>query len=358
MQHLVFHSHNRKDKPFARRLAADLQRSGATVWLDAEQLEPGDSALEGIQSAIDSSEYLAVVLSPDSVRSRWVNHELERAMQRQIDFGRIMVLPLLYRDCEIPSFLTGKVYADFREDAHYKISLNQLKRKIGLTLTMSSQQIEEMENQQTSTALSNLQSDIKLLAGEHPELRGKLEHLSNSADYVLRLHRQFIVQSAFREGTYELDLKPLHHLSDFVRRLLVEGARQNNARNNQITWRLHSGKSVPTISVDHTLIELALGNLIDNAFKYSHQTSTVHVNFRVDDARLCVEVSNDGPVAGEIAAQDIFEEGFHGAQLIRRAPRLDQGLYTSKLVAAAHGGEVSYQFDRDSISTFILSLPF
>lgn len=93
----VFLSHTHVDKPFVRRLGADLAALGAQVWIDEAELRVGDSLLTKISKAIDDMEYLAVVLSPDAVASSWVQNELEQAMSGQLERDRVKVLPIYYR---------------------------------------------------------------------------------------------------------------------------------------------------------------------------------------------------------------------------------------------------------------------
>jgi len=52
-------------------------------------------------------------LSPDSVRSQWVEEEWQSKYHSQIESGEILVIPILYRKCEIPYFIKGKFHADF-----------------------------------------------------------------------------------------------------------------------------------------------------------------------------------------------------------------------------------------------------
>src|SRR5262245_46624147 len=115
----VFFSHTHADKPFVRRLGADLAALGARVWIDEAELNIGDNLLRRIAAAIDEMQYLAVVLSPDAVASSWVQQELEQAMASQLASREIKTLPLLYRKCELPGFLRGKLYADFTEGFKY-----------------------------------------------------------------------------------------------------------------------------------------------------------------------------------------------------------------------------------------------
>ena len=71
-----------------------------------------------------------IVLSSRSIEAPWVKKELEIAINREISGGEVIVLPLLYEECELPSFLEGKLYADFTSDEQYDASLAKLLRKL------------------------------------------------------------------------------------------------------------------------------------------------------------------------------------------------------------------------------------
>lgn len=130
----VFISHSHADKPFARRLSIDLAALGAQVWLDEAEMRIGDSLFDKIQQAIDSVDFLAVVLSPASVKSAWVNEEVKQAMSAQLAGAKPKVLPLLLHEVVLPGFLREKLYGDFREEAAYDRSLAQVAESIGLRL--------------------------------------------------------------------------------------------------------------------------------------------------------------------------------------------------------------------------------
>jgi hypothetical protein len=129
----VFLSHTARDKPFARQLAHDLRSSGATVWLDEAELLLGDSLIEKIGSAISAVDYLAVILSPASVASAWVQKEVQLSMTQEVHGRRVKVLPLLYEKCDVPPFLQDKLYADLTEPRLYGVGLAMLLSRLGLS---------------------------------------------------------------------------------------------------------------------------------------------------------------------------------------------------------------------------------
>src|ERR671918_122425 len=112
----VFISYSSKDRAFVDKLARHLVRAKTHVWVDAWELNVGDSLVQKIQDAIKSASALLVVLSKASVESEWCRRELSAGLIRELDERRVLVLPLLLEDCDIPMFLREKKYADFRTD--------------------------------------------------------------------------------------------------------------------------------------------------------------------------------------------------------------------------------------------------
>jgi hypothetical protein len=123
-----------KDRRWQKRftLAADLSTAGARVWVDDAEMLVGDELIPKIRQAIDEMDYLGVVLSPDSVASEWVKREVDVAMNQEIAGRRVKVLPILWRDCTIPSFLPGKLFADFRTPSNYGPAFDMILARLGL----------------------------------------------------------------------------------------------------------------------------------------------------------------------------------------------------------------------------------
>ena len=123
----VFLIHDRLEKPFARQLAIVLSLAGATVWLDEAETEGTRGSLFGkIDKEIRGDVCLVVILSPNSIKSDWVRHDVEVALNRGGAGLAITVLPPNYQDCTIPVFLVDKLCADFRNPANHNSMLRRI----------------------------------------------------------------------------------------------------------------------------------------------------------------------------------------------------------------------------------------
>ena len=98
----VFLSHSHKDKAFVMRLAGDLRQKGHIVWVDEAEIDVGDSLVEKIRQGIDRVDYVAVVISKASVRSKWVSRELDIATIRELRGTKVVVLPVLLENVRLP----------------------------------------------------------------------------------------------------------------------------------------------------------------------------------------------------------------------------------------------------------------
>ena len=109
----VFISHSWKDKAFVRRLAKTLWEEDYQVWLDEKELVPGDGLATRLSDALSQSRVVIVVVTPNSMDSRWLRFELNKATERMVQ-GNCRIIPALKGIVEPPSELKGVVYADFR----------------------------------------------------------------------------------------------------------------------------------------------------------------------------------------------------------------------------------------------------
>ncbi len=115
----IFISYSHKDAKFAHKISDYLKNYGIPIWIDSREINIGDSLIQKISDGLIEAEYVIALISKNSLRSNWVNKELDIAMTQEIENKRIKVLPALLDDSELPGFLKGKVYLDFRKDEDF-----------------------------------------------------------------------------------------------------------------------------------------------------------------------------------------------------------------------------------------------
>jgi hypothetical protein len=91
----VFLSYDRADRDPARKIAEQLREAGLTVWDPEQELLPGADWNTALRKALETSEALVVLLSPDAMQSRSVSHEIEYALGARHLRGRL--IPVLLR---------------------------------------------------------------------------------------------------------------------------------------------------------------------------------------------------------------------------------------------------------------------
>ena len=123
----VFVSYHSADGEFVTALVADLKSRGVTVWLDREQIRPGDRFIKNLEEALAKVRCVVFVISPGSLRSAWVQEEFHRTLTlANTAIGERRLIPILIDDAEPPGFLANRSWVDFRDVAKRADSLDQL----------------------------------------------------------------------------------------------------------------------------------------------------------------------------------------------------------------------------------------
>ena len=120
----VFLSHSSRDKALALRLATDLNFCGVDAWLDEWEIQIGQSIADVVSNAMEKARYVAILISENYNKSVWTKREYKKALSREEREGRVVMLPLILGETDLPDFLEDKKYLDLRD--HYYSGLAQL----------------------------------------------------------------------------------------------------------------------------------------------------------------------------------------------------------------------------------------
>jgi WD40 repeat protein len=124
----VYLSYSSQDIEFARRLTADLQKSGLNFWMNWEGPPPTLEAWKETEKSIEESDVCLFLISPDSARSKLCGREIGCAVSN----GKRLI-PLLVRDIkedEKPFQLRHLNWILFRESDDFDAAIKKLLTRI------------------------------------------------------------------------------------------------------------------------------------------------------------------------------------------------------------------------------------
>ncbi|MGH9842248.1 MAG: toll/interleukin-1 receptor domain-containing protein [Blastocatellia bacterium] len=76
----VFISHSGETEGLVRRIAKALEEEGLRAWDPYFEVLPGDNMPEMTAKALAESEAMVVLLTPESINSRWVQSDIDYAI--------------------------------------------------------------------------------------------------------------------------------------------------------------------------------------------------------------------------------------------------------------------------------------
>jgi hypothetical protein len=115
-----FLSHNSKDKLAARALAARLRAVGVSVWLDEDELPPGQAWQPRLESGIRASRSIAVLVGGQGM-GPWQDEEVQFALSLAVRDRRPVIpvlLPGAPEPADLPPGLAIRTWVDLRPDAN------------------------------------------------------------------------------------------------------------------------------------------------------------------------------------------------------------------------------------------------
>lgn len=128
-----------------------------------------------------------------------------------------------------------------------------------------------------------------------------------------------------------------------------------HARENDLVLELEENVNT---KYDELAFSSILGNILENAFKYSPASSPVTVKLRKQEGEAVISISDLGPGIAEEHRARIFEKFFRaGSEETRRTKGTGLGLYIVQNLVRKHGWTIRYIANSPKGSTFELIIP-
>jgi two-component system phosphate regulon sensor histidine kinase PhoR/two-component system sensor histidine kinase VicK len=114
---------------------------------------------------------------------------------------------------------------------------------------------------------------------------------------------------------------------------------------------------LPTVAADRASIGEVLGNLIDNAIKYSNEGGVIKVTAKTNGDFVDISVEDNGIGMPESVVSQLFQKFYRSHRSRETVAGSGIGLYISKAIVESHGGKISVRSEDGHGSTFTVSLP-
>ncbi len=115
--------------------------------------------------------------------------------------------------------------------------------------------------------------------------------------------------------------------------------------------------SLPTIAADPSSVSEVLGNLIDNAIKYSNEGGVIEVRAEHHGNDIEVEIEDHGIGMPANVVSNLFHKFYRSHRSRETVAGTGIGLYISKAIIESHGGEMHARSVEGEGSVFSFTLP-
>lgn len=203
------------------------------------------------------------------------------------------------------------------------------------------------------TALKNFNDLLLETASSDPEtIREFLQESKHQIDRLIWITNNLLDFSRWDAGFINLNITEVNTLDllNAVRTMFLPKAEEK-----KINLVITTPSTPDLILCDRFRMEIAIGNLVDNAIKFSPENNLIEIGSSVDSDKTNIWVKDDGigiPIGDQPNILDRFYRGhnqkFEGSGL---------GLSIASSIIKAHKGEITFLSNPESGSTFTLAIP-
>jgi two-component system sensor histidine kinase KdpD len=201
-----------------------------------------------------------------------------------------------------------------------------------------------------TAAITSLRTNPLLDAEQSAEMMQVIEEEAARLD---RLVGQAMEMAELDAHEITLDLR-MHSIREAVDLALEE--LQPQLRTHPIDVRLPD--SLPPVVMDLERIAKVLQHLLENAAKYSAETSPIFISAEITNGQLVTSVADRGVGVDDLERMMIFDKFYRGQGQRYRVQGTGMGLAIAKAIVEAHGGsiDVTSQPAQGSVFSFYLPL--
>ena len=191
----------------------------------------------------------------------------------------------------------------------------------------------------------------KRLTGDEPELLSRLSvsasRLSSYINNILNVAK--FDRHHLQTHLYEDTVAAIY--ATIADDMMLRASTQHRLINVSIP------KDLPTVAADRGSIGEALGNLIDNAIKYSFEGGLIQVSAQTKGDFVEISVKDNGIGMPSNVVSNLFRKFYRSHRSREAVAGTGIGLYITKAFIESHGGSISVTSKENEGSTFSFTLP-
>ncbi len=208
------------------------------------------------------------------------------------------------------------------------------------------------------TPLGALRSAVQALSGgakDQPALRDELlEGMAEELNLLQHLTEDLASLHGKELGSLDLQLQRLQP-AEWLPPLLAPWGEA--ARQKKLAWQTEIPAELPAVQADPERLSQALGNLLQNALRYTPAGGQIRVSARHDNGSVQIEVADSGPGIPAEEIEVIFEPFKRGKSAGRFPEGMGLGLSIARDLIRAHGGDLRVVSVPGEGSRFVLEIP-
>ena len=265
----------------------------------------------------------------------------------------------------LDDMLTAAINGTFSEETFDESRLSSLESRLGRYLAasaLSERNVREQKDQisalisdishQTKTPIANLMLYSELLSEEElpPQMRSNVEAIRQQSEKL-----RFLIDSLVKLSRLENGILTLSPHPQPLQPLLDEIAAQYTRKAGEKGLTLTVLPTAAAADFDGKWTAEALGNLVDNAIKYT-ESGSICVGVQLYELIARVDVTDTGIGIAEAEQPKIFSR-FYRSQAVCEEEGVGIGLYLARKIISDQGGYIKLRSEVGIGSTFSVFLP-
>lgn len=203
------------------------------------------------------------------------------------------------------------------------------------------------------TALRNFNELLMGSGGSDPEIQKEFLHESRTQiERLAWLTNNLLDLSRLDAGIIELDLQ-FNPALDLINSVI--SGFEHSIKEKNIDIYIDQSARSKDIYGDRGRIEIALRNILDNAFKYSPQGGRIDISLKQVNGEIQLSVADKGSGIHPEDLPYIFDRFYRGVD--HQQPGSGLGLAIVKSIMEAHGGRVEVESELNAGAIFTLVFP-